>query len=159
MLNDVPIQVAPPANSERAKQPEGIRSVEYRLDGNRGTISVYAFAQPFDFDAPNDPAGDRTKFLQHWPKSIWKLEDDDLERRHVQIIDAPKLQLDDRFIVRSHERFVGDNGQVLDVTHFYRGVGIYLVCATSTAFTGDTGEAKAVHEEAASMLLSARLTR
>lgn len=86
-------------------------------------------------------------------KFVLDNDNQDLASRKMEIIDAPKIEPDPRFMVKVHERFK-DGETVVDALHLYRGVGINLVSVTITANTEDKEEVKTLHEAGALMLLS-----
>jgi hypothetical protein len=89
-------------------------------------------------------------------KTILDWDNQDLKNRKVEIIDPPKIEADDRFMLRVHERFK-DGDHMLDVLHIYRGIGLNLVGVTVAAATEDKAQAKRVHEGAALLLMSVNL--
>ena len=83
-------------------------------------------------------------------------DNDDLKRRKVEVLDAPKVEVDERFMLRVHERFK-EEGHTLDVVHLYRGIGLNLVGVMVAATTEDKAVAKQVHDAGALMLMSVSL--
>jgi hypothetical protein len=139
-----------PADWEIASRADNGMSVVYHTPDNVGTISILITQQ-------------REAIPQHdlrvraqMQKTILGWDNDDLKKRNVEVIDAPKIEPDDRFMLRVHERFK-DGDHPLDVLHIYRGIGLNLVGVTVAASTEDKAQAKSVHDAAALMLMSVSL--
>jgi hypothetical protein len=136
-----------PQEWELADRSENGNSVTYKLPDDKGHVAILVSQQAESI--PNSDMRVRQKLAQ------FVLEQDnlDLKNRKMEIIDAPKVEPDARFMVKVHERFK-DEDAIIDAIHIYRGVGINLVSITASANTDDKNDAKAVHDAGALMLQS-----
>jgi hypothetical protein len=139
-----------PADWEIVSRADNGMSVVYHTSDNVGTISILITQQQEAI-----PQHD-IRVRAQMQKAILGWDNEDLKNRKVEVIDAPKIEPDDRFMLRVHERFK-DSDHLLDVVHIYRGVGLNLVGVTVAASTQDWGEAKKVHDAAALLLMSVNL--
>jgi hypothetical protein len=80
----------------------------------------------------------------------------ELVKRKVEVLDAPKVEPDERFMLKIRERFK-EGDAVWDVVHVYRGLGLNLVSATSATTNEEKNQIAAVHDAGAKLLLSATL--
>jgi len=128
---------------------EGL-SVGYLLPDEKGRAIMLITQQ-----AEGIPLNDgRAK--QQMAKFVLEHDIQDLKDRKMEIIDAPKLEPDARFMIKVHERFK-DGETTVDAVHLYRGIGLNLVSVTVSANTDDKDEAKRIHDAGALMLLSVNL--
>ena len=123
--------------------------VFYHPSPEVGTVSVMVTPQGSVIRA-NDPAT-RDRIAQ----TLLGLINKDLATRSVQVVSKPRLESDDRFFIKIHERYT-DGDYLLDVVHMYRVVGFNLV-SVRVSFQNDAKDeerAKAVHEAGAMVLMS-----
>jgi hypothetical protein len=139
-----------PADWEIASRADNGMSVVYRTPDGLGTISIL-ITQQKEAIPQHNPA-----VYAQMRKTILDWDNDDLAKRKVDVIDAPKVEPDDRFMLRVHERFK-DGDHPLDVLHIYRGIGLNLVGVTVAASTENFADAKRVHDAAALLLMSVSL--
>jgi hypothetical protein len=139
-----------PADWEIASRADNGMSVVYHTPDSIGTVSMLITQQ-----AEAIPQHNAAVHAQ-MQKTILGWDNQDLKNRKVEVIDAPKVERDDRFMLRVHERFK-DGDHLLDVLHIYRGIGLNLVGVTVAASTEDKEQAKRVHEGAALLLMSVSL--
>jgi hypothetical protein len=125
-------------------------SVVYHTPDHLGVVSVLITQQKEAIPQHN------AAVYAQMRKTILDWDNQDLKNRKVEVIDAPKVEPDDRFMLRVHERFK-DGDHPLDVLHIYRGIGLNLVGVTVAASTEDKAQAKQVHEAAALLLMSVNL--
>ena len=123
--------------------------VFYHPSPEVGTVSVMVTPQGSVIPAKDPAARDRIA------KTLLGLINKDLATRSVQVVNAPRLESDDRFFIKIHERYT-DGDYLLDVVHMYRVVGFNLV-SVRVSFQNDAKDeerAKAVHEAGAMVLMS-----
>jgi hypothetical protein len=132
-----------------SRAPDGF-SVVYHTGDHLGVVSVLITQQKEAIPQHNAAVHAQMQ------KTILDWDNQDLKNRKVEVIDPPKVERDDRFMLRVHERFK-DGDHMLDVLHIYRGVGLNLVGVTVAAATEDKVDAKRVHEGAALLLMSVNL--
>jgi hypothetical protein len=139
-----------PADWEIVSRTDNGFNVVYRTGDEVGTISILITQQQDAIPQHN------ARVLAQMKETILKWDNDDLKTRKVEVIDAPKVERDDRFMLKVHERFK-DKEHMLDVIHIYRGIGLNLVGVTVAASTEDKDVAKKVHDAASLMLMSVSL--
>lgn len=139
-----------PADWEIVSRTDDGMSVVYHTPDKVGIVSILITQQKEAIPQHNA--------LVHaqMQKTILGWDNEDLKNRKVEVIDAPKVEPDDRFMLRVHERFK-DGDHLLDVLHIYRGIGLNLVGVTVAASTEDKAQAKRVHDAAALLLMSVSL--
>jgi hypothetical protein len=76
----------------------------------------------------------------------------------IETIAPPKMETDDRFLLRVHDRFK-QKGKTCDRVQLYRGVGKFLVSVTATAFTDDSKKSKPIHLLGEQLMQSVKLNR
>lgn len=128
---------------------EGL-SVGYLLPDEKGRAIMLVTQQ-----AEGIPLNDG-RVKQQMAKFVLEHDIQDLKDRKMEIIDAPKLEPDARFMIKVHERFK-DGETTVDAVHLYRGIGLNLVSVTVSANTDDKDQAKRIHDAGALMLLSVNL--
>lgn len=146
-LSNGQVRFMVPATWTLASRAENGLSAQYALPDGKGTVNVLVTVQKQA--VPNNHPGLR----QQLGTSLLAGIKADLERRKVEVVDAPKLEKDAAFMAVIRERFRED-GAMVDAMHAYRGVGVYLCSVASSAVTEDAAEAKAVHDAAAMLLMS-----
>jgi hypothetical protein len=139
-----------PADWEIASRTDNGLSVVYQTPDKIGTVSILITQQAEAI--PQHNAAVRARMQ----KAILGWDNEDLKNRKVEVIDPPKVEPDDRFMLRVHERYK-DGEHTLDMLHIYRGIGLNLVGVTVAASTENFAEAKRVHDAAALMLMSVNL--
>jgi hypothetical protein len=123
--------------------------VFYHPSPEVGTVSVMVTPQGSVIPAKDQATRDRIA------KTLLGLINKDLATRSVQVVNPPKLESDERFFIKIHERYT-DGDYLLDVVHMYRVVGFNLV-SVRVSFQNDAKDeerAKAVHEAGALVLMS-----
>jgi hypothetical protein len=80
---------------------------------------------------------------------------DNAQKGNTQILDAPKIEKDERFFLRIHHRFKKGES-VGDQLQLYRVLGKELVAVAVTAYTDSPEQAKPVFDEAEKVMSSAR---
>ncbi len=137
-----------PAGWEIVDRAENGFGVRYRADGEtEATIGIVVTPQPQGIPA-HDP---RVRGLM--ARQLLPAITEDLKKRGVEVVDAPRAVPDDRFMLKVHARF-RDDGHMLDVLHMYRGIGFNLIDVTVSAATEDKAAAKVVHDLAAQVAMS-----
>jgi hypothetical protein len=139
-----------PADWEIAERADNGFQVAYHTPDGVGTISILITQQQEAM--PQHNAALRAQMQ----KVILGWDNDDLAKRKVEVIDAPKVETDDRFMLRVHERYK-DGEHVLDVVHLYRAIGLNLVGVMVAAGTEDKAVAKGIHDAGALILMSVNL--
>jgi hypothetical protein len=119
----------------------------YRLPADKGLVSMVVTPQQAPFP-PVTPA-----IRQKMSASVLAAVTADLKKRNAEVLEPPKLERDDAFVARVVYRFK-DEGHVLRAMHAYRGAGFNVVGVTASVPGEDAAEAKAIHDTAATMLLS-----
>ena len=139
-----------PADWEIASRTDDGMSVVYHTPDKLGVVSILITQQKEAIPQHNA--------LVHaqMQKTILDWDNQDLKNRKMEVIDEPKVERDERFMLRVHERFK-DGDHLLDVLHIYRGIGLNLVGVTVAASTEDKAEAKRVHDAATLVLMSVSL--
>lgn len=132
-----------------ARAPNGM-SVTYVFPEEKGGLVMLASQQ-----AEGIPLND-ARVKQQLAKFVLEHDSEDLKNRKMEIVDAPKLEPDARFLIKVHERFK-DGDTIVDAVHLYRGVGVNLVSVTVSVNTDDKEEAKRYHDAGALMLQSVNL--
>jgi hypothetical protein len=139
-----------PADWELAARGDKGLSVVYKLPEEKGEVSMLINQQ--EQGIPQRDAAYRammTKMVMGW-------HSEELKKKEVEIVEGPKQERDDRFMLKIHARF-RDGDKFYDVMHMYRGLGINFVGVSATALTEDKEEAKKVHEAGALVLMSVSL--
>lgn len=138
-----------PADWQVAERNADGFSVWYRLPGDRAVVSMLVTQQKQGI-----PVHD-VAVRQQMGKALVAMIGDDLKKNNLDVIDAPKLENDDRFMCKIHERYK-DHGAVVDAVHMYRGIGLNLVSVRAALKSDEKDEpaAKAIHEAGALMLMS-----
>jgi hypothetical protein len=139
-----------PADWEIAERADNGFQVAYHTPDGVGTISILITQQQEAM--PQHNAALRAQMQ----KVILGWDNDDLKKRKVEVLDAPKVEPDDRFMLRVHERYK-DGEHMLDVVHLYRAIGFNLVGVMVAAGTDDKAVAKTIHDAGALMLMSVNL--
>jgi hypothetical protein len=139
-----------PADWELFDRGPNGTSVGYLLPEEKGRAVMLVTQQ-----AEGIPLND-ARVKKQMAKFVLEHDNEDLKNRKMEIIDAPKLEPDARFMIKVHERFK-DGETTVDAVHFYRGIGLNLVSVTISANTDDKDEAKRIHDAGALMLLSVNL--
>jgi len=138
-----------PSAWEIAGRAENGLNVVYRLPESHHQVSVLITQQ-------KEALRDTPAIRQQMSKIILGWDNDDLKKRNVEMIDAPKVEADPMLMMRIHERFRDAEG-TYDVVHLYRGLGLNLIGVTAVAHTEDAAEAKPIHDAATKLLLSVTL--
>jgi hypothetical protein len=76
----------------------------------------------------------------------------------IETIAPPKMETDDRFLLRVHDRFK-QKGKTCDRVQLYRGVGKFLVSVTATAFSDDTAKSRPIHLLGEQLMQGVKLNR
>jgi hypothetical protein len=90
---------------------------------------------------------------QQLAKAILAAANEELKTLKVEVLDPPKAEVDDRFMLRMHERYK-DGDITYDRVHLYRGIGFNLIDVAITAVTDDKETAKKLHDAGATLLMS-----
>ena len=136
-----------PAEWELADRGANGTSVGYRLPEEKGGVVMLVTQQKEGI--PVNDARVRAQLI----KFVLDNAAADLKARNKEVIDAPKVESDARFMAKIHERFK-DGDTTIDAVHLYRAVGLNLVSVTASASTDDKAEAKVIHDAGALMLMS-----
>ena len=139
-----------PADWQLSDRAANGMSVTYGFPEEKGEIVMVVTQQ-----SEAIPANDG-RVKQQLAKFVLEQDNAALKARKMEIIDAPKLEPDARFMLKIHERFK-DGETTVDAVHLYRGVGVNLVSVTVSVNTEDKDEAKRFHDAGALMLLSVNL--
>jgi hypothetical protein len=139
-----------PADWQLSDRAANGMSVTYVFPEEKGGIVMLASQQ-----AEGIPLND-ARVKQQLAKFVLDHDNEDLKNRKMEIIDAPKLEPDARFMIKVHERF-RDGDTTVDAVHLYRGIGVNLVSVTISVNTDDKDEAKRYHDAGALMLQSVNL--
>jgi hypothetical protein len=94
--------------------------------------------------------------LAQMTRTILAWDNENLKKHNFEVIDAPRVERDARFMLKIHERY-RDGDHPFDVVHIYSGIGLNLVGVTAAASTDDPKVAKQVHDAASLMLMSVSL--
>jgi len=122
-------------------------NVVYKTPDGVGTISILITQQKEAI--PQHNAG----VLAQMTKMILGWDNENLKKHNFEVIDAPKVERDARFMLKVHERYK-DGDHPFDVIHIYRGVGLNLVGVLAAASSEDKEMVKKVHDAASLMLMS-----
>jgi len=122
-------------------------NVVYKTPDGVGTISILITQQKEAI--PQHNAG----VLAQMTKMILGWDNENLKKHNFEVIDAPRVERDARFMLKVHERYK-DGDHPFDVIHIYRGVGLNLVGVLAAASSEDKEMVKKVHDAASLMLMS-----
>jgi len=122
-------------------------NVVYKTPDGVGTISILITQQKEAI--PQHNAG----VLAQMTKMILGWDNENLKKHNFEVIVAPKVERDARFMLKVHERYK-DGDHPFDVIHIYRGVGLNLVGVLAAASSEDKEVVKKVHDAASLMLMS-----
>jgi hypothetical protein len=136
-----------PKDWEPTEKAESGMQAKYSLPDGSSTVSILIMQQAQA--VPNN----HPKLRQQLVDYCLKMAEQDVKNRGADIVDAPKVEKDDRFLARVRVR-LKEGARVQDAVHLYRGVGINLVSVYAAANTDDPAAAKAIHDAGALMLLS-----
>jgi hypothetical protein len=125
-------------------------NVVYKIPDDGGLVSILITQQKEAIPQNN------AALLAQMTKTILGWDNENLKKHNFDVIDAPKVERDARFMLKIHERYK-DGDHPFDVIHIYRGIGLNLVGVTAAASTDDPKVAKQVHDAASLMLMSVSL--
>ena len=140
-----------PADWELISRTDNGFSVTYHTPDGIGAISILITQEQEAIPQHN------ALVRAQMQKAVLGWDNEDLQKRKVEVIDAPMVEPDDRFMLRVHERYKDEEQHPLDVIHIYRGIGLNLVGVMVAASTQDKAQAKKIHDSAALMLMSVNL--
>jgi hypothetical protein len=135
------------ADWEIDERGESGLAVKYKLPDDRGSITVLVNQQAQGI--PQDNAGVRRQITQ----VVLAAHNEDLKKLNAEVIDAPAVEPDGRFMLKIHARYRDGHGYH-DEVHVYRALGINFVGVSASASSEDKKEAKAVHDAGALVLMS-----
>jgi hypothetical protein len=125
-------------------------NVVYKTSDDVGLVSMLITQQKEAIPQHN------AALLAQMTKTILGWDNENIKKHNFEVIDAPKVERDARFMLKIHERYK-DGDHPFDVIHIYRGIGLNLVGVTAAASTDDPKVAKQVHDAASLMLMSVSL--
>jgi hypothetical protein len=136
-----------PKDWELVQKAENGMQASYTLPDGQGVASLLITQQETGVPHTN------SRLRQQLVKYLLDKVAEDIKNRGADVVEAAKVEKDERFMARVRVRF-RDSGEMLDVVHLFRGVGINLVNVTVAANSEDPAEGKEIHDAGALMLLS-----
>jgi hypothetical protein len=150
-LLDGSLRFAPPPGWELTGRSDDNTKASYAAPDGAGRISIHVQPQDRMFLDPEKAAAQMAMV-------IGKTIREDADRANKQMLLPPRVQKDDRFFLKMHDRTAGDTGTT-DRLQLYRVIGLNLVHVAVNALTDSPEKAKEVHALAEDLLVGMQLTR
>jgi hypothetical protein len=143
------IRYQPPAGWELVRKSDTNLQANYKTADGIGRIEINVSPQTRDVPPT---------FAQQMAKIIGKGVREDADRNSNTILMQPRVEKDERFLLRMHDRTAGAEG-TCDRVQLYRVMGLNIVHVAASAQTDSPEQAKAIHAVGESLLETMRLSR